>query len=123
MPSDSTRPLATPTERGQSVWIDFLSRESNRDGHLQELIDQDSVVGATSNPSIFQKAMAGGDAYEEQLGELAKEGGSVEDCFWALAEQDIREACDLFAPVFEASDHHDGHAPIHVDPRLAYDTL
>jgi len=123
MPSDSTRPLGRLSELGQSVWIDFLSRESNRDGHLQELIDQDSVVGATSNPSIFQKAMAGGDAYEEQLGELAKEGVSVEDCFWALAEQDIREACDLFAPVFEASDHRDGYVSIEVDPRLAYDTL
>ncbi|HEX9482759.1 MAG TPA: transaldolase [Solirubrobacteraceae bacterium] len=123
MPSDSTRPLGRLSELGQSVWIDFLSRESNRDGHLQELIDQDSVVGATSNPSIFQKAMAGGDAYEEQLGELAKEGVSLEDCFWALAEQDIREACDLFAPVFEASDHRDGYVSIEVDPRLAYDTL
>src|SRR5258707_13085889 len=123
MPSDSTRPLATPTERGQSVWIDLLSRESNRDGHLQELIDQDSVVGATSNPSIFQKAMAGGDAYEEQLGELAKEGVSVGDCFWALADQDIREACDLFAPGFQPADHPDGYVSIEVDPRLAYDTL
>jgi transaldolase len=123
MPSDSTKPLQRLSELRQSVWIDFLSRESNRGGHLQELIDEDSVVGATSNPSIFQKAMAGGDAYEQQLGELAKEGVSLEDCFWALAEQDIREACDLFAPVFEASDHRDGYVSIEVDPRLAYDTL
>jgi transaldolase len=123
MPSDSTKPLQRLSALRQSVWIDFLSRESNRGGHLQELIDEDSVVGATSNPSIFQKAMAGGDAYEQQLGELAKEGVSLEDCFWALAEQDIREACDLFAPVFEASDHRDGYVSIEVDPRLAYDTL
>ena len=123
MPSDSSNPLQRLSELGQSVWIDFLSRESNRKGHLQKLIDEDSVVGATSNPSIFQKAMAGGDAYEEQLGELAKEGLDIEECFWALAEQDIREACDLFAPSFEGSAHRDGYVSIEVDPRLAYDTL
>jgi transaldolase len=123
MPSDTSKPLQRLSELGQSVWIDFLSRESNRGGHLQKLIDEDSVVGATSNPSIFQKAMAGGDAYEEQLGELVKEGLNSEQCFWALAEQDIREACEKFAPVFEASAHRDGYVSIEVDPRLAYDTL
>jgi transaldolase len=123
MPSDSSNPLQRLSELGQSVWIDFLSRQSNRDGHLQELIDEDSVVGATSNPSIFQKAMAEGAAYDDQLAGLAKEGLSAEECFWALAEQDIREACDLFAPAFEASAHRDGYVSIEVDPRLAYDTL
>ena len=103
MPSDASKPLQSLSALGQSVWIDFLSRESIRGGHLQELIDEYSVVGATSNPSIFQKAMAGGDAYDEQLAELVKEGADAEQCFWALAEQDIREACDLFPPVFESS--------------------
>ncbi len=123
MPSDASKPLQRLSELGQSVWIDFLSRQSNRGGHLQELIDEDSVVGATSNPSIFQKAMAEGAAYDDQLAELGKEGLSAEECFWALAEQDIREACDLFAPAFEASAHRDGYVSIEVDPRLAYDTL
>ena len=70
MPSDSSKPLQSLSALGQSVWIDFLSRESIRGGHLQELIDDYAVVGATSNPSIFQKAMAEGDAYDEQLAEL-----------------------------------------------------
>ncbi|MCW3033514.1 MAG: Transaldolase, partial [Solirubrobacterales bacterium] len=123
MPSDASKPLQTLSELGQSVWVDFLSRESIRGGHLQELIDDYCVVGATSNPTIFQKAMAGGDAYDEQLAELAKEGASVEECFWALAEQDIREACDLFAAVWDEGSGRDGYVSLEVDPRLAYDTL
>ncbi len=123
MSSDQAKPLQRLSALGQSVWIDFLSRQSNRGGHLQELIDDNSVVGATSNPTIFQKAMAEGDAYDEQLGELVAQGKSSEECFWVLAEQDIREACDLFAPVFEATAHRDGYVSLEVDPRLAYDTL
>ena len=123
MPSDSSQPLQSLSDLGQSVWIDNLSRESIRGGHLQELIDDFSVVGATSNPSIFQKAMSQGDAYDEQLGELVAGGADVEHCFWELAEQDIREACDVFAPVFESSGRRDGYVSLEVDPRLAYDTL
>jgi len=123
MPSDPSKPLQRLSALGQSVWIDFLSRESIRGGHLQELIDDYTVVGATSNPSIFQKAMAEGDAYDEQLAELIKEGADAEQCFWRLAEQDIREACDVFAPTFESTAHRDGYVSLEVDPRLAYDTL
>ncbi len=123
MPSDATKPLQRLSELGQSVWIDYLSRESIRGGHLQELIDDYSVVGATSNPTIFQKAMTGGDAYDEQLGELVKEGASVEESFWALAQQDISEACDLFRPVWDGGSGRDGYVSLEVDPRLAYDTL
>jgi transaldolase len=123
MPSGSSNPLQRLSELGQSVWIDFLSRQSNRGGHLQKLIDDDAVVGATSNPSIFQKAMAEGNAYDDQLADLGKEGIGIEETFWTLAEQDIREACDLFAPTFEATGHRDGFVSIEVHPGLAYDTL
>ncbi len=123
MSPDQAKPLARLSALGQSVWIDNLSRQSTRDGHLKALIDEDSVVGATSNPTIFQKAMAEGDAYDEQLGELIEQGKSTEECFWELAQQDIREACEVFAPVFEASAHRDGYVSLEVDPRLAYDTL
>src|SRR2546423_2538873 len=99
---------------GQSVWIDNLSRESIRGGHLQELIDGFAVVGATSNPTIFEKAMASGTAYEEQLGELDAEL-DIREVFWALAEQDIREACDTFAPTFESTGHRDGYVSLEVD--------
>jgi transaldolase len=122
MSSESIPPLRALSALGQSVWIDFLSRESIREGHLQSLLDEDSVVGATSNPSIFEKAMASGEAYEEQLREL--DGAlTTKDVFWALAEQDIREACDLFRPIFDAGEGRDGYVSLEVDPRLAYDSL
>jgi len=127
-------PLQALSALGQSVWIDFLSREAIRGGHLQKLIDEDSVVGATSNPTIFEKAMAAGDAYDAQLRELdTPHGGEhpegheqardVEKAFWALAEQDIREACDLFRPRWDGGYGRDGYVSLEVDPRLAYDAL
>jgi transaldolase len=121
MPSPTLSPLHRLSALGQSVWIDFLSRESIRSGHLQRLIDEDAVVGATSNPTIFQKAMSSGDAYEEQLRELATD--DVEQVFWALAMQDIREACELFHPIWEQGLGRDGYVSLEVDPRLAYDSL
>jgi len=123
MSSDPHTPLQRLSALGQSVWVDFLSRESIRGGHLQELIDDYSVVGATSNPSIFEKAMGSGDAYDEQIRELASAGADVEQTFWALAEQDIKDACDLFHPVWEGGAGRDGYVSLEVDPRLAYDTL
>jgi transaldolase len=122
MPSDAP-PLTRLSEYKQSVWVDFLSRESIRGGHLQELIDRYSVVGATSNPTIFEKAMSSGDAYDEQLHELAAEGKDIDAVFWALAEQDIRDACDLFRPVWDGGGARDGYVSLEVDPRLAYDTM
>ena len=104
------------------MWNDNLSRESIRGGHLRNLIDANAVVGATSNPTIFEKAMAAGSAYEEQLHELGADL-ATRDVFWALAEQDIREACDVFADTFEASAHRDGYVSLEVDAGLAYDTL
>jgi transaldolase len=116
-------PLHRLSALGQSVWIDFLSRESIRGGHLQRLIDDDVVVGATSNPTIFQKAMAAGNAYDEQLRKEIGRGSIVREAFWALAERDIKDACDLFAPVFTAGNGRDGFVSLEVDPGLAYDTL
>jgi transaldolase len=116
-------PLQQLLALGQSPWVDFLSRESIRGGHLQELIDAFAVVGATSNPTIFQKAMSEGSAYDEQLGELASSAGDTAASFWALAERDIKDACDVFRPVWERSAKRDGYVSLEVDPRLAYDTL
>ncbi len=146
MPSPTLSPLHRLSALGQSVWIDSLSRDAIRGGHVQRLIDEDTVVGATSNPTIFQKAMSSGEAYDEQLrtlkgaprggghpdghtlegtGRQAGELGSsdVEQAFWALAEQDISEACDLFRPTWEEGLARDGYVSIEVDPRLAYDSL
>ena len=121
MSSTAQSPLHRLSALGQSVWVDFLSREEIRGGKLQSLIDNDAVVGATSNPTIFQKAMTAGDAYDEQLHELPG-SRDVTGIFWALAEQDVREACEVFRPVFD-TDGRDGFVSIEVDPRLAYDTL
>ncbi len=122
MSSEPLPPLRLLSALGQSVWIDNLSRQSTRGGDLQRLLDDYSVVGATSNPSIFQKAMSSGDAYEEQLHELDAEL-PIKDVFWALAEQDIREACDLFRPIWDGGSGRDGYVSLEVDPGLAYDTL
>jgi transaldolase len=133
MSSPASTPTPTPTPSptlsslhrlsalGQSVWVDFLSRESIHGGHLQELLDRDAVVGATSNPSIFQKAMTAGEAYDEQLHQLAAEGVAGKEVFWRLAGQDIRDACDLFRPIWEAGCGRDGYVSLEVDPALAYD--
>ena len=87
MPSNPS-PLHSLSALGQSVWIDSLSRGAIRGGHLQQLIDEDAVVGATSNPSIFQKAMGSGEAdYDEQLRELGTD--DVEQAFWTLAEESM----------------------------------
>lgn len=119
--SSTLSPLHHLSALGQSVWIDSLSRDAIRGGHLRRLIDDDAVVGATSNPTIFQKAMSAGDAYDEQLRELGS--SDVEQVFWRLAEQDIREACDVFHPTWEGGLGRDGYVSLEVDPRLAYDSL
>jgi transaldolase len=116
-------PLDHLSALGQSVWIDFLSRESIREGHLKRLIDEDSVVGATSNPTIFQKAMTAGNAYDEQLRKEAGRGSNTKETFWALAERDIKDACDLFREVWDGGVGRDGYVSLEVDPGLAYDTL
>jgi transaldolase len=116
-------PLHRLSAFGQGVWVDFLSRGSIREGHLKSLMEDDAVVGATSNPTIFEKAMTSGDAYDEQLRELAVGHGGAAETFWSLAEQDIAEACDLFRPVFDGGGGRDGYVSLEVDPHLAYETL
>jgi transaldolase len=123
MSSDIQSPLQRLSALGQSVWIDFLSRESIREGHLQRLIDEDAVVGATSNPTIFQKAMTAGNAYDEQLRKEIGRGSNVREAFWALAERDIKDACDLFRSVWDGGKGRDGYVSLEVDPGLAYETL
>ena len=118
-----TSPLHRLSALGQSVWVDFLSRGNIRGGHLKELIDDHSVVGATSNPTILQKAMTAGSDYDEQMGELAEGGASTDETFWTLAQQDIQDACDVFRPTWDASGHRDGYVSLEVDPRLGYETL
>ncbi len=119
----SSSPLSHLSALGQSVWIDNLSRESIREGHLKRLIDEYSVVGATSNPTIFQKAMTAGNAYDEQLRKETGRGSNLKETFWALAERDIKDACDLLREVWDGGAGRDGYVSLEVDPGLAYDAL
>jgi transaldolase len=114
--------LAALSDAGVSVWLDDLSRERLQSGNLQELIDTKSVVGVTTNPSIFQKAFAEGDAYDAQIAELAERGADVDATVRTVTTDDVRNACDVLAPQWEASDGVDGRVSIEVDPRLAGET-
>jgi len=117
-----TTPLQQLAKLGQAVWIDFLSRTFVKDGDLKGLVDQ-GVVGVTSNPTIFQAAIAEGDRYDDQIRELV-EAGTTEpkDIFLELARDDIRDACDILRPVWEDGDAKDGWVSLEVDPNLAHDT-
>jgi transaldolase len=117
------RPLQRLAELGQSVWIDYLSRELLVSGELAQLVREDAVVGVTSNPTIFEKAIAHGDAYDEQLRELLPRALSGKEVFFELACADVADACDLLRPVWEQTGGRDGYVSIEVDPNLAYDTL
>jgi transaldolase/glucose-6-phosphate isomerase len=115
-------PLARLLDEGQSVWLDYISRDLITSGGLRRYIDEDGVRGETSNPSIFEKAIDAGTAYDAQLGELARQGLSAVEIFDRLVIDDVRAACDVFAPVFEASDGVDGFVSIEVEPAAANDT-
>jgi len=116
-----SEPLAQLSELGVSVWLDDISRERLRSGNLQELIDRKHVVGVTSNPTIFAKALEKGDAYDEQVRELALRKIEGDDAIRLLMAYDIRWACDVLRPVYDATGGEDGRVSIEVDPRLAHD--
>jgi transaldolase len=110
------------SELGQSVWIDSLSREWLRTGELARMMDEDAVVGVTSNPTIFQKAMSEGGWYDDQLRDVLAEEDDLKEIFLQLAFDDITEACDLFLPVWQETQGVDGRVSLEVDPHFANDT-
>ena len=116
--SESTQKLS---DAGVSIWLDDLSRERLTSGNLAELIKTPHVVGVTTTPTIFAGALSKGAAYAEQMRELAAAGASVEEAVFAATCDDVRAACDVFAPVYKASNGFDGRVSIEVDPRLARD--
>jgi transaldolase len=115
-------PLVALVSQGQSIWLDFITRDLVHDGTLKRLIEVDGLRGMTSNPTIFQKAIAEGHAYDEQLEQLVGEGKDAREIFAALAITDIQDACDLFRPVYDDSDGLDGYVSIEVSPGVAHDT-
>src|SRR5215470_2214024 len=114
--------LAQLTAEDVSIWLDDISRERLATGNLAKLVKDSNVRGVTSNPTIFAHAMEQGSAYDEQLGDLALRGVDVGEASRALTTHDIRWACDVLRPVYDASDGIDGRVSIEVDPRLAADT-
>jgi transaldolase len=114
--------LAALSAAGVSVWLDDLSRDRLQTGNLQELIDTKTVVGVTTNPTIFQLALSKGHAYDDQVFELAERGADVDAAVRTVTTDDVRNACDVLAKAWEASDGVDGRVSIEVDPRLAHET-
>jgi transaldolase len=110
------------SERGQVVWFDTLSRDLIETGGLQRMMDEDAVVGVTSNPTIFQKALSQGTAYDDQLRACLDELDDPKDIFFRLALEDIRDACDTLRPVWDDGKGLAGYVSMEVDPDLAYDT-
>lgn len=109
-------------DAGQSIWLDYITRDAVNDGTIERYIDELSLTGLTSNPTIFDNALAAGEAYDAQTSELLAAGKSGEELFFELALADLRGACDLFAPVYERTDGADGFCSLEVSPLLARDT-
>ncbi|KLI98233.1 MULTISPECIES: transaldolase [Streptomyces] len=110
------------SDEGVAIWLDDLSRKRITSGNLAELIDESNVVGVTTNPSIFQKAISQGDGYESQLADLAAREVSVDEAVRMITTADVRDAADILRPVFDATDGQDGRVSIEVDPLLAHNT-
>ena len=122
MTSQNSNLLAL-SQAGVSVWLDDLDRHRIESGNLAELIESKSVVGVTTNPSIFEKALTSGvSEYAEQLRELAQSGATVDEAVRALTIKDVQLACDIFADVYAQSGGIDGRVSLEVDPRLAHNT-
>jgi len=114
--------LSEVSQAGVSIWLDDLSRDRLQSGSLKELIDSSNVVGVTTNPSIFSAAIKGSALYRDDILRLKAEGKSVAEIVTELTTQDVREACDLFAPIFAATAGVDGRVSIEVDPFFAHET-
>ncbi|MFD3512336.1 transaldolase [Streptomyces sp. NPDC058657] len=117
-----TDALKRLSDEGVAIWLDDLSRKRITSGNLAELIDQQHVVGVTTNPSIFQKAISQGDGYDVQLTDLAARKVTVEEAIRMITTADVRDAADILRPVFDATEGQDGRVSIEVDPRLAHHT-
>lgn len=117
--SDNLKRLS---DEGVSIWLDDISRERLRTGNLERLVRERNVVGVTSNPTIFAKALSKGSAYDDQVRDLTARGVDVEEASRAITTYDIRWGCDVLRPVYDRTEGLDGRVSIEVDPRLARDT-
>ncbi|WP_405058368.1 transaldolase [Kribbella sp. NBC_01505] len=114
--------LKALADAGVSIWLDDLSRERLNSGSLRTLIEDKHVVGVTTNPTIFAKAISDADAYAETVGKLAAQGVSTDEAIRVITTTDVRDAADLFKPIYDDTDGQDGRVSIEVEPTLAHDT-
>ncbi|MCY4727264.1 transaldolase [Nocardioides sp. STR2] len=114
--------LKALADAGVSIWLDDLSRERLETGNLADLVKNSHVVGVTSNPAIFQTALADGERYDPQVRELAAAGADVDKATQVITTDDVRDACDVMRPAFDATDGVDGRVSIEVSPGFAHDT-
>src|ERR1700745_2430582 len=117
-----SNPLSDLAKVGQSVWFDQMERKLITTGHLQQMIDEDDLRGMTSNPTIFEKAIAGSEDYEAQLRQLASQNKSRDEIQHEIALKDIGDAADIFRPVYDRNQGNDGFISIEVLPTIANDT-
>lgn len=117
-----SNPLQQLQNFGQSVWFDNIDRAQLVSGQFQQLLDEDGVVGVTANPTIFDKSISSGNAYDQQMNELIREGKSTNDIYEALIIQDIRTVADMLRPIYDRTNMRDGYVSLEVSPELAHDT-
>src|SRR5436305_4958393 len=117
-----TNPLLQLKELGQSVWYDNIDRTQLTNGQFQRLLDEDGVVGVTANPTIFDKSISSGHAYDEQINQLIKEGKSTNEIYEALIITDIQTVADVLRPIYDQTNGLDGYVSLEVSPDLAHDT-
>ena len=115
-------PLIKLTSLGQAIWLDYISRQMIDSGELRGLIDEDALHGMTSNPAIFEKAIAGSRDYDDDIRFLAREGKSIQEIYEVLTVADVQRAADVFRPLFEQLQGADGFVSLEVNPHLAHDT-
>ena len=115
-------PVSKLTSLGQSLWYDNIQRKLLENGELKAMIERGDIRGVTSNPTIFNNAIAKTNDYDSAFIPLAWSGWDAEKIFWQLAVEDIQEACDLFLPLYEETDGGDGYVSLEVSPYLANDT-
>ncbi len=117
-----TNPLLQLKAQGQSVWYDTVDRAQLDNGLFKRMLDEDGIVGVTSNPTIFQKSISQGDAYDEQIIQLVRENKSTNEIYEALAIRDIRTVADMLLPIYEKANRQDGFVSLEVSPDLAHDS-
>jgi transaldolase len=117
-----TNPLLQLKDQGQSVWYDNIDRAQLASGKFKKMLDEDGIVGVTANPTIFEKSISAGNAYDQQITELVKEGKSSNEIYEAVVISDIRTVADLLRPIYDSTEGKDGYVSLEVSPELAHDT-